>query len=113
PLILTTGRRLYHFNNSAQTSRTETAAGKHETLDVNPQDMKRLNLKDGQMVKVRSRRGAMVIPLRSDPGLEKGTVFTSFHLPQFPVNTLIGGERDTHTDTYSFKFCAVAVEAIG
>ncbi len=112
PLILTTGRRLYHFNNSAQTSRTETAAGKHETLDVNPQDMKRLNLKDGQMVKVRSRRGAMVIPLRSDPGLEKGTVFTSFHLSQFPVNTLIGGERDTHTDTYSFKFCAVAVEAI-
>ncbi|MBE7445098.1 MAG: formate dehydrogenase subunit alpha [Planctomycetia bacterium] len=112
PLILTTGRRLYHFNNSAQTMRTETAAGKHETLDMNPEDLKLLNLQDGQMLNVRSRRGAMAIPLRSDPGIVKGTVFTSFHLPQFPVNKLIGGERDTHTDTYSFKFCAVAVEAI-
>ncbi len=110
PLVLITGRRLYHFNNGAQTRRTATAGEKTEGLDIHPHDLKRLGLRDGQEARVTSRRGTIVIPLRADTAIREGTVFASFHDPAYPVNVLTGGPRDTHTDTYSYKFTAVRVE---
>jgi predicted molibdopterin-dependent oxidoreductase YjgC len=112
PLILITGRRLYHFNNSAQTRRTETAAGTEECLDMNPGDIERFHLKNGQQVRLSSRRGSIVIPVRSDAAILEGTVFASFHDPAFLINILTGGPRDGHTDTYSYKFAAVKLEGI-
>ncbi len=110
PFILITGRRLYHFNNSAQTRRTYTAFEKDECLDMNPEDISRFNLQDGQDVKIISRRGEVTMHLRSDPSILPGTVFASFHLWEIPINILTGGARDTYTNTYSYKFTAVRVE---
>jgi predicted molibdopterin-dependent oxidoreductase YjgC len=112
PLILITGRRLYHFNNAAQTRRTDTAFEKDECLDMNPEDIGRLNLQDGQNIKIISRRGEIFMRLRSDPAILSGTVFASFQLWEIPVNILTGGTRDTHTDAYSYKFTAVRVEGV-
>jgi predicted molibdopterin-dependent oxidoreductase YjgC len=112
PLVLITGRRLYHFNNSAQTRRTETAAGTKECLDMNPGDIERLHLRNGQQVRLSSRRGSIVIPVRSDTALLEGTAFASFHDPAYLINMLTGGARDTHTDTYSYKYTAVRVEPL-
>lgn len=111
-IILITGRRLYHFNNTSQTGRTDTAAGREETIDMNPYDIERLRLKDGQKIKVISRRGELAMTLRAEPSILAGTAFTSFHLSEIPINILTGGARDTHTDTYSYKFTAVRVEGI-
>ncbi|NTU41741.1 MAG: formate dehydrogenase subunit alpha, partial [Nitrospirales bacterium] len=110
PLILTTGRRLYHFNNAAQTRRTATAEMREETLDMHPRDMKKLNLLDNQAVRVISRRGEVEIPVRQDPTIMEGVVFASFHDPEIPINFLTGGNGDSYTDTYSYKFTAVRVE---
>ncbi|RMD57323.1 MAG: formate dehydrogenase subunit alpha, partial [Nitrospirae bacterium] len=113
PFILTTGRRLYHFNNSAQTRRTSTATGKIEMLDMNIEDMKKLNLKNGDKVKISSRRGSAIIKVNESPSLKEGIVFASFHDSDVLINELIGGARDTLTDTYSYKFTAVNIEKIG
>lgn len=110
PIVLITGRRLYHFNNSAQTRRTETAAGTEECLDMNPLDIERLQFRNGQNVRLSSRRGSIVIPIRSDASILEGTVFASFHDPEYLVNILTGGPRDKYTDTYSYKFTAVRVD---
>ncbi len=64
------------------------------------------------MVKVTSRRGEITMTLRADTAILPGTVFVSFHLPEIPINMLTGGARDTHTDTYSYKFTAVRVEGV-
>jgi len=112
PLMLITGRRLYHFNNAAQTKRTSTSVGKSEALEMHPDDMRKLNLKDGQTVKVSSRRGHVIIPVREKTTILPGTAFTSFHETGILINMLIGGARDTRTDTYSYKFSAVRVEAM-
>lgn len=112
PLILITGRRLYHFNNAAQTRRTDTAFEKDECLDMNPEDIGRLNLQDGQNIRIISRRGEVFMRLRPDPAILSGTVFASFHLWEIPVNILTGGARDTYTDAYSYKFTAVRVEGV-
>jgi formate dehydrogenase (NADP+) alpha subunit len=110
PLILITGRRLYHFNNAAQTRRTDTAFEKDECLDMNPEDISRFNLRDGQKVKMTSRRGEVTMLLKAEPSILPGTVFASFHLWEIPINMLTGGARDTYTDTYSYKYTAVRVE---
>jgi predicted molibdopterin-dependent oxidoreductase YjgC len=111
PMVLITGRRLYHFNNSAQTRRTETAAGMEEHLDMNPRDIERLQLINSQKVRVSSRRGSVVMPIRTDPAILEGTVFASFHDPEYLINILTGGARDKYTDTYSYKYSAVRVES--
>lgn len=110
PLILITGRRLYHFNNGAQTRRTPTGLGKKECLDMNPGDIARFSLKDGVNAKLTSRRGSIVMTVRADEAIQEGTVFASFHDPDYPINTLTGGPRDNHTDTYSYKFTAIRLE---
>lgn len=111
-MILVTGRRLYHFNNAAQTRRSETATGTEECLDMNPADIQRLQLRSGQKVRITSRRGSIVMHLKSDEAIREGTVFASFHDPAYLVNILTGGPRDKHTDTYSYKFSAVRVESV-
>jgi formate dehydrogenase alpha subunit len=112
PYVLVTGRRLYHFNNAAQTGRTSTAVGKFEALDMNPADMEKLNLQLGQLVTLKSPRGEIKIPVRQDDSVLKGTVFTSFHDAKILINTLVGGPGDTFTDTYSYKYTAAAVEPV-
>jgi formate dehydrogenase alpha subunit len=113
PLVLMTGRRLYHFNNAAQTRRTPTGVEKMECLDMNPKDMERLSIKDGQRVRVTSRRGSLVMPVRADASILEGTSFASFHDTSYLINILTGGARDTHTDTYSYKYTAINVKGIG
>jgi predicted molibdopterin-dependent oxidoreductase YjgC len=112
PFVLMTGRRLYHFNNAAQTRRTPTGVEKKECLDLNPKDIERLLVRDGQQVRISSRRGSLVMPVRADSAIREGTAFASFHDPAHLINTLTGGARDAHTDTYSYKFTAVCVEGI-
>ncbi len=112
PIILMTGRRLYHFNNAAQTDRSGTATGMDEYLDMNPYDMKRSNLENGQQVRIISRRGAVMMTVRAKPAILEGTAFTSFHYSEIPINILTGGARDTYTDTYSYKFTAVRIEGL-
>jgi predicted molibdopterin-dependent oxidoreductase YjgC len=112
PLVLITGRRLYHFNNSAQTRRTETATGTEECLDMNLGDIERFHLRNGQKVRLSSRRGSIVMPVRSETAILEGTAFASFHDPEYLINILTGGPRDKYTDTYSYKYTAVKVEPL-
>lgn len=112
PLVLITGRRLYHFNNAAQTRHTQTTLTATEYLDINPADLEKFGFSDGELIRLISRRGEINITLRQDEDIQKGTVFTTFHIPEIPVNVLIGGHRDTYTDTYSYKFTAVRIASM-
>src|SRR4030095_7294730 len=65
PFLLTTGRTLYQFNAGTMTMRTPNAKLRiTDTLDIHPTDAARLNLSDGDRVRVRSRHGEAAIPLR-------------------------------------------------
>ncbi len=45
-----------------------------------PKTPQRYGVADGDRVRVTSRRGSVVVPVRVDPGLRAGLVFTTFHL---------------------------------
>lgn len=71
-----------------------------------------LQIKDGQWVRISSRRGSLIMPVRADAAILKGTAFASFRDSAYFINMLTGGARDMHTDTYSHKFTAIRVEGI-
>jgi formate dehydrogenase major subunit len=84
-----------------------------ETVDVAPDDARRLGLREGQSVRVVSRRGAVVAPARIDDGLPAGTVFMTFHFPdQVDTNTLTIDATDPRSGTAEFKAAAVRLEPL-
>jgi formate dehydrogenase major subunit len=111
PLLLTTGRTLYQFNAGTMTMRTPNAKLREtDTLDAAPADAQRLGLHDGDRVRVRSRHGEAIIPLRLDPRVKPGELFATFHAAEVFLNQLTSPHRDSVVMTPEYKVVAVAVE---
>lgn len=110
PFLLITGRTLYHFNAGTMTMRTANVE-LHETdfLDVSPEDAARLKLKNGARVKVVSRYGRAVLPVRINPALKPGELFTTFHSTEIFLNNVTGPYRDSYVLTPEYKVTAVNV----
>ena len=114
PLMLTTGRRLESYNTGVQTGSYDSPLHFGETLDVSPEDAGRLGICDGDMVRVSSRRGTLVVPARIDRALRTGLVFMTLHFPDdVQTNVLTIDVSDPKSGTAEFKACAVRVEPAG
>jgi len=113
PLRLTTGRRLDSFNTGVQSASFASPLRRGETLDLNPLDAAGLGVVDGEVVRVVSRRGSVVAPVRLDPGLRPGLAFMTFHFPdEIDVNVLTIDAIDPRSGTAEFKAAAIRVEKI-
>jgi formate dehydrogenase major subunit len=113
PLRLTTGRRLDSYNTGVQTGLFASPMRRRETLDLSPEDARRLEVADGDTVRVASRRGAVLAPARIDPGLPQGLVFLTLHFPdQVATNELTVEAVDPKSGTSEFKAAAVRVELV-
>ena len=113
PLRLTTGRRLDSFNTGVQSIGYSSPLRRGETLDVSPDDARLYGLADGDSVRVRSRRGSVVMPIRIDRGLRSGLVFTTFHFnDDIATNVLTIDAVDPKSGTAEFKAAAVAIEKV-
>lgn len=113
PFLLTTGRTLYQFNAGTMTMRTPNARLREtDTLDIAPADAARLNLSEGDRVRVRSRHGEAAIQLRIDPRVKSGELFATFHVAEVFLNQLTSPHRDNVVMTPEYKVVAVAVERI-
>ena len=113
PLRLTTGRRLDSFNTGVQTGGYASPMRRGETLDVSPEDARRLGVVEGEIVRVVSRRGAVEAPIHVDPGLRAGLTFMTFHFPeQVETNLLTIDAVDPKSGTAEFKASAIRVEKV-
>jgi len=114
PLRLTTGRRLAEYNTGVQTSAYASPTRRGETIDVSPEDAARLGIREGQPVRVRSRRGSVVVPVHVDDSLRPGLTFMTFHFPDdVATNLLTIDAVDPKSGTAEFKAAAVSVEPVG
>jgi formate dehydrogenase major subunit len=114
PIRLTTGRRLDSFNTGVQSGRFPSPLRRGETIDLHPADATRLGVSEGEAVRVVSRRGALVAPVRLDPGLRPGLAFMTLHFPdEVPTNRLTIDTYDPKSGTAEFKATAIRVERIG
>jgi predicted molibdopterin-dependent oxidoreductase YjgC len=113
PLRLTTGRRLESFNTGVQSNRFHSPLHRRETIDLCPEDAARLGVADGEPVRVTSRRGSVVVPVRTDAGLRPGLAFMSIHDPDaVDTNILTIDAWDPKSGTAEFKATAVRVDKL-
>ena len=113
PIRLTTGRRLESYNTGVQSNLYRSPLHRGESLDLSPEDVERLLLEDGEIVKVSSRRGSVEAPVRIDPSLRPGLAFMTLHFPdQVDTNVLTIDATDPKSGTAEFKAAAIRVEKL-
>jgi formate dehydrogenase major subunit len=113
PFRLTTGRRLAEYNTGVQTGAYASPTRRGETIDVSPEDAHRLGVAEGHRVRVRSRRGEVVVPVHVDESLRPGLTFMTFHFPDdVATNLLTIDATDPRSGTAEFKAAAVAIEPV-
>ena len=113
PLVLTTGRVIYHYHTG---SMTRVGNGMNERcpeslIEINPADARKLNVDSGIMVDVSSRRGKVRVKAKVTDRPPVGTVFMNFHFHEAAVNLLTNPALDPVSKIPELKACAVKVEA--
>jgi predicted molibdopterin-dependent oxidoreductase YjgC len=113
PIRLTTGRRLESFNTGAQSNRYRSPLHRGEALELSPEDAELLEVTEGEVVRVSSRRGAVEAPVRIDDSLRAGLAFMSFHFPnEVDVNQLTIDATDPKSGTAEFKAAAIRIDRL-
>ena len=113
PLRLTTGRRLAEYNTGVQTGAYASPTRRGETLDLSPEDAESYGVDAHELVRIVSRRGAVVAPVHIDPALRPGLAFMTFHFPaQVQTNQLTIDAQDPKAGTAEFKATAIRLEKI-
>jgi predicted molibdopterin-dependent oxidoreductase YjgC len=111
PLMLTTGRVLYHWHGAEMTRRARglTAVYPEALIEINPKDAQRAGIADGEMIRLASRRGEIVAKARLTERVGAGLVFATFHFPDSAANFLTNPALDPQAKIPEFKVCAVKV----
>ncbi|HMC82607.1 MAG TPA: molybdopterin oxidoreductase family protein, partial [Candidatus Polarisedimenticolia bacterium] len=113
PIRLTTGRRLDSFNTGVQTRAYTSPLRRGESLDLSPEDGKRYNVADGELVRASSRRGSVLVPVRYADGLRPGLAFMTLHFPdQVATNLLTIDATDPKSGTAEFKASAIRIDKL-
>jgi formate dehydrogenase major subunit len=79
---------------------------------INEEDAKALGIKDGEMVKLETRRGAIETKALVDEKIKKGIVFVPFHYADAPANKLTNPVLDPKARIPEFKACAVSISKV-
>jgi formate dehydrogenase major subunit len=113
PFLLVTGRNLYQFNAGTMTLRTKnTELRPTDFLDIAPGDAQQFGLQNDEHVKIRSRYGEALLPVRISTGVKPGELFATFHTPNVFVNFVTGPYRDGYVDAPEYKVTAVRIEKV-
>jgi len=114
PLVLTTGRLLEHWHTGSMTRR----AGVLDAIEpvgiaaMNPSDMQRRGLHQGDKISVETRRGILEAILRADREVAEGMIFMPFCFAESPANRLTNPKLDPFGKIPEFKYCAARVERV-
>jgi formate dehydrogenase alpha subunit len=113
-LLLSTGRTLYHYNAATQTRRSPGLDEKQPEafIEIHPKDAKMRNIDDGDLVEVRSRRGAVQCRAMRSRQVKKGCVWMPFHFIEARANLLTNDVGDPITGTAEYKVCAAEIRLL-
>ena len=112
PFLLTTGRRYAHYNTSTMTGRCKTLQNEfpEPVAQVNTTDAITLGLKNWDSIKVISRQGEVVTPVRIGDIVPPGSLFMDFHFQNANSNQVLGTFLDPVSKTPDYKVCAIKLE---
>ncbi|MEL7935988.1 molybdopterin-dependent oxidoreductase [Pseudomonas delhiensis] len=119
PLTLNTGRLRDQWHGMTRTGTAASAFGHVEEacLGLHPAELRRRRLEDGQLVRLSSRRGSLVLPVQADASLLPGQAFLPMHwgerfLKGLGVNALTLPAFDPLSRQPELKHAAVEVAAV-
>jgi len=112
PFILTTGRTIFHYHTGTMTRRTEALNREVPTgyVEINFKDAEKLNIFEGEIVSVKSRRGKIEVKVQVTKKVPEGVIFIPFHFAESPANVLTNSAFDPVAKIPEYKVCAVQVE---
>lgn len=113
PLILSTGRVLYHFHTGTMTRRAKGPSERYpeSLVEINPADAEKYGIEDGKSIKVATRRGSIEAKASVTGRSPEGTIFANFHFREAAVNLLTNPAMDPIGKIPEYKVCAVKIEA--
>jgi formate dehydrogenase major subunit len=111
PLVLTTGRLLEHWHTGAMTRRARVlnAIEPQGIAAMNPREIGKRGLQQGDSIVIETRRGAVEATLRADRDVADGMVFMPFCFSESPANRLTNPMLDPYGKIPEFKYCAARV----
>lgn len=114
PMILSTGRMLFHYNNASMTSRTALIRREfgENFVQINPADAAQLGIHHKAKVKVRTRRGELVVNADVTDDIKQGVLWMPFHFNEVPTNILTNDALDPTCRIGEYKVCAAKVEKV-
>jgi formate dehydrogenase alpha subunit len=112
PLVLTTNRSLFQYHTGTMTRKVKglNIFRGEELVAINPTDAQSLNIIDGEMVRVISRRGEVTARALATDSSPPGTIAMTFHFAESPTNELTNPALDPVAKTPELKVSAVRVE---
>ena len=116
PLLLTTGRVLYHWHGGEMTRRAQglVALYPRTLIEINPEDAAKYAVMNGATLRIASRRGEMIAEALVTERVAPGIVFGNFHFPgAHNVNNLTITALDPIAKIPEYKVCAVRIEKPG
>ena len=115
PLILNTGRTLYHWHGGTITRRVAGLMARSPALEVaiNFLDGPNYKVGDGQMVRVTSRRGELTGRALFTDRMRAGEIFIPFvKLAASAANFLTNAAYDPTSKIPEYRGCAVLIEPV-
>ena len=114
PLLMMTGRVLYHYNAMAMTDKTPglMEISGHSYIEVNTRDAEAAGIADGERIRVHSRRGTISSEARVSDKTNPGEVWMPFHFLDGNANWLTNSVLDDIARAPEYKVCAVRIEKI-
>ena len=115
PLILNTGRILYHWHGGTITRRASGLMARAPELEIaiNPDDGSKHNVLDGEWVSIRSRRGEVEGRITYTDSMRSGEIFVPFvKLQEHAANFLTNAALDPNSRIPEYKVCAVRLEKV-
>ena len=115
PFVLSTGRQLEHWHTGAMTRRARVLDDiePEANASLSPDQLARLGIAAGDMIRVVTRRGAIELRARGDAAVPDGMIFVPFCYAEAAANVLTNPALDPWGKIPEFKYCAARVEPTG
>ena len=115
PTVLSTVREVGHYSSRTMTGNCRLLRNLEDEpgwLQIHPDDCARLNIKEGELVKVLSKRGWCITRCLPTERVRAGAVYMTYQWWIGACNELTIASLDPISKTPEYKFCACRVEKI-
>lgn len=114
PFVFTTGRILYHYHTRSMTGRVEGLNKKAPSnyVEINEDTANKMGIKEGELVRLTSRRGKVEVPARITNIVSENVLFMPFHYAEGAANYLTNTALDPVAKIPELKVAAVRLEKI-